>query len=179
MARTIISIVFLGAALMIFVSWTKPIIDEVEILRAQDEAFNSSLASSKELMAERDEILSQYNSISQDDFGRMDKLLPPRMNAVNLMIEVDNLARTRGLLLKRIDVKKQEAEQKISFGSEKKYFEEIPVSMTLTGSYESFIAFLGQMEKSLSLVDIKELTFNAGKINSYEFNIKAKTYWKK
>ncbi len=179
MARGIISLFFLGVAIVVFFAWTNPNFESVKSLREQEAAFDGILASTKQLQAIRDGILSDYNSITRSDLERLNKLLPSQMKAVKLVIEIENIAKKHNLLLKNIDVKKPAEEKKSVFGAEKKYFDKIPVSISLVGRYNLFISFLNDLEKSLSLIDIDRLSFSSGKTDSYEFNISAVTYWKK
>ena len=52
--------------------------------------------------------------------------------------------------------------------------------MTVTASYDNFIAFLKDLEKSLRLVDVVSLTFTAPESSpTYDFTIGLKTYWLK
>lgn len=178
MARSIISLFFLGVAIAVFFAWSKPNFEAVKSLREQQTAFDSVLASSKQLQKTRDGILSQYNSITQNDLERLNKLLPSRMKAIKIVIELENITRKHNLLLKNIDVQKPAEKQKAVFGEEKKYFDEIPITMSVFGRYDLFTSFLKDLEKSLSLIDINNLSFSAGKSDSYEFNISASTYWK-
>ena len=54
----------------------------------------------------------------------------------------------------------------------------VELGFTVSASYENFLAFLHDLEHSLRVVDIENLTFQVqpeGTINDYQFNIR--TYW--
>jgi len=180
MARVITSLIFLTAAITVFFAWTKPDFAKVEHLKKRETAFNEILGNSKQLRIVRDKILSEYNSISQEDLDKLNKILPSKMEAVKLIIEIENIAKSHGLLLKNIDVKKSKETGKPSFGSKKDDFGKVSMSMSVVGRYGSFVTFLEDLERNSSLIDIDNITFSSsGSSGSYEFGIGATTYWEK
>lgn len=179
MFRSILSIIFIAAAIIIFFTWTQPYIKEIRDLRSQSNIINENLANLKELQSMRDEILSKYNSISQLDLDRLNKTLPSQANAIELIIEIENIAKGNGMSLKNIDASVPEEKQSAQITDKTKIANTIPVTIRLTGPYSSFIAFLENLEKNLRLVDIEKITFLSGDVDLYEYNITAVTYWKK
>jgi len=55
----------------------------------------------------------------------------------------------------------------------------IGYSFTFSGSYEVFKSILAALEKSLRLADITDIAFLSGDNNSFEFTIRAKSYYQK
>jgi Tfp pilus assembly protein PilO len=54
------------------------------------------------------------------------------------------------------------------------------VSFKVDSDYETFVSFLQDVEKSLRIVDVTDLTFTApDKSTNYDFGITIKTYWLK
>ena len=53
----------------------------------------------------------------------------------------------------------------------------VDLSFSVSGSYETFLAFLRDLERSLRLVDVTKLSFNAASSNNYDFNVTIRTYW--
>lgn len=173
------SIIFVGAAVMIFFTWTQPILNEIKSLYIQENALNSTLANFAEFQAKRDEILEKYNAISKDDLKKLNKFLPSVANAVDLVVEIENITKDSSLILRDIDIKKPEDTQKSSFENQKTGAGKILVFMKVVGPYKSFISFLNNLEKNIRLTEIERITFIAGNADSYEYNIIADTYWKK
>lgn len=179
MARIITSLIFLAAAFMVFFAWTRPNFAEVGKLQKKEIAFNEILGNSKQLQTVRDKILSEYNSISQDDLDKLDKIIPSKMEAIKLIVEIESIAKSHGLLLKNIDVKKGEGKNGASFGPKREDFGKVSMIMSVVGRYSSFVSFLKDLERNSSLIDIDKITFSSSDTNSYEFSIGAVTYWKK
>jgi len=178
--RIIISLIFIAVATMGFLTWTLPEYREITSLKEQESGFDGVLASVKQLKEQSDEVLSEYNAIAQEDIDRLSKFLPSQVESIKLVIELEKITKARRLLLKSINVRDSQEVKKTSFGSSKnsKDFEAIEVDMSVVGSYSSFIAFLKDLETSLRLIDIKKISFTAGDADSYEFRIRAVTYWK-
>lgn len=178
MARIITTFVFLATAVIVFFNWTLPNFKHIESLRGQEKSFNGVLARSKDLQTIRDDLLSKYNSISPDDWGRLGKILHSKVDTMKLIVGIENTAEKHGITLKNIDFQNSAKKQKASFGEKEKEFNETALNISMTGPYESFVSFLEDLEKSLNLIDVNQINFKADKADSYEFNIKAVTYWK-
>lgn len=177
--KSIMSVIFIGAAAVLFFTWTQPILGEIKTLSGRESTLNSTLANFKAFQTKRDNILDAYNSINKSDLDRLNKFLPSMSNAVDLVIEIESMAKSSGLILKDINVKKPEETQKSSFENKKSGVGNILVTMKVTGSYKSFISFLGNLEKNVRLIEIERISFIAGDADSYEYNLVASTYWKK
>ncbi len=163
---------------MIFFVWTIPVFNEIKSLNLREGSFNSVLAKSKELQATKDKLLSEYNSVNENDINRLDKILPPKEQSTRIFIEINNIAKRYGLVLKDINAQKLKGNLNASFGKKEKKFDKSILRMTLIGPYASFVSFLGDLEKNLTLIDVNQIDFNVGDSDSYEFNIDALTYWK-
>lgn len=178
MGRIIASIFLLAATVMVFFTWTNPVLKTVKTLKTEQNSLDLSLNNLKEVRSVSDQILSEYNSIPQEDLNKLNKLLPSKMKAIEFVMEVENMVKKHNLLLKNVDIQKPDKKERIVFGETKKPFEKIPLSISVVGSYASFVSFLSDMERSLSVIDVESLNFRSGKIDSYQFSIKASTYWK-
>lgn len=178
MFRNILSVFFLIAAVVIFFTWTKPLMQEADVLKSKRDSYEKNLADLNDLQDIKEKILSQYNSISQENLDRMDKMLPSGANSIEAILEVEKIVKNAGMSLKTIDAVNPSSE-KSSGNSKKEKANSIPVNMKLSGSYSSFVAFLGLLEKNLRLVDVEKINFSSGTVDVYEYNITAKTYWVK
>ena len=178
MARAIFSIVLILAAVGVSIVWTRPLWQEARLTAADKAEFQSTLLRFQELRKTRDELLNKYNSLSKDDLLRLESLMPSRPDSGFLLTTLEALSKKNGVLLKRIDIREQ-AEKAAALNQAALPFELLPFEITISGSYESFRSFLGDLERSRRLVEVKEVSFTAGGANSYEVAIKAATFWQK
>lgn len=176
--RTVTALIFIGAAIAIFVVWTQPLILEVKESSARAEVLDNSLSKLKELQAIRDSLLGKYNSIEESDIDYLNKFLPSKPAAIDFVLEIDNIAESNGVSLKSIDVKDPDrggAQMQEEEGSVRR----IPVVMKVTGPYKSFVAFIYDIERNLRLTKIENIDFKAGEIDLYDYNVTVSTYWLK
>lgn len=178
MSRIITTIIFLAAAVAFFWLWTMPLFNDISALDAEKASLDNALAKSKELQTLRDNLLSQYNAISQDDLGRIDKLLPQQLESGDLITTIENRAKFHNLLLKNINISKvpQSGDSGEAFGALSLPYKSMPLSFVVSGRYDSFSSFLTELEKNLRLIDVEALSFSAGGGESHEFSINTKTY---
>lgn len=178
MTRFILPILFLAMAVVLFLSQTQPNFSQTKVLKADKQSFEEALQYSRELQTLRDELLTQYNSISQEDLARLNELLPPQIDSGSLIVILEDRAKNRGLLLKKIDVseKKLTADPFAVIGAALPPFRVLGLSLSVSGSYGSFLEFLADLEKSLRIIDVEQIVFSGGASEVIEFQLSAKTY---
>ena len=166
---------------MIFFVWFQPVFNEIKDLGAQKASFDEALFTSRQIQETRKGLLDQYNTISQENLDRLNKIFPSQPGSIKYIIEIDNILRKNGMVLKSIDIQeKAGGSQGVAFGVEKQPFEIFPISMKVTGSYKSFYSFLKDLANNLRLTDINTLEFSSGGTSDqYDFSISASIYWQK
>jgi hypothetical protein len=90
----------------------------------------------------------------------------------------EETVKAHGLLLKKIDVKesKQTAGSSAVLGTVSAPYKTIDLTLLVSGSYASILALFSDLDKSLRLMDVENITFSAATADSYEFSITARTY---
>ncbi len=178
MTRTIFAVILILAAIGILVYLARPIFDEAKTLSAQKGELENVLLQFQKLRKVRDNLMTQYNSISPDDLARLNEVLPSEPDSGGLLVNLENLSRASGALLKKVDIKEKK-EGVIMFGKAPEIFERLPFEISIASSYEAFRSLLAGLEQNLRLSDVSEISFTASEKNTYEFLIKADTYWLK
>lgn len=178
MGRNIIILLFLIVAVSVFWFWTRPLLVEIDVLKAEKDSFNQALARSRELQELRDAILGKFNSISQDDLYRLSKMLPKEPEATKLLVQLSDVAdASGGVILNFLDAQEMK-KSGAAFLDDQIGYQEVDLNINLSAKYEDFLVFLTELQKSLRLIDVKRIDFFAGDTNFYEFNINAKAYYK-
>lgn len=179
MFKAIISIIFLATAAIVFFVWTQPLFNEVKDLMSQSSSFEEALSTSRQIQEKRNSLLSQYNKISKENVGRLNKLLPSQPDSIKYILEIEKVAQQNGIILKDIDIREETEGIQKAVSEKESLFESVPLSMKVIGSYKSFYSFLGNLERSLRLTDVNAVSFSAADSDFYEFNIEGIFYWKK
>lgn len=184
MVRTILSLLGVGGAVALFFLYTKPAYDGVATLRAENESYDLALEKAAELQRLKQSLLSRFNAFNPTDIERLHKLLPDHVDNVRLVLDLDTLASKHGIALQNVVISRptvaEEGRGNVIGPSQRK-FESLTMQFTTTGTYERFKVFLTDLEESLRIVDVIDLTINAGAPvagePTYSFNITLRTYW--
>lgn len=179
--KNIISILLILAAIALFAFFTNPRFAEVQTLADEVAQFDDALERSKELISLRDALLSRYNSIPTQDINRIGTMLPDSIDTVRLIIDIDALAARYGMSLANISIgSADEPAVRGGIGPTGSAFGKLTLSFTVASTYDRFHAFLGDLERSLRILDITSISFGsptAAGVTPY--NISLTTYWLK
>lgn len=195
MMKNFISILFIVGAAVLFWFWTKPLLNDIDGLASKKETIDKALADSRQMQEMRQSILDKYNAISEEDLSRLSKMLPEKQIIANLILEVENVAKNSGTVFKSFDSSKVANEEKTQSAVKYEYsggetssaasnktqktYSKVAFGVSVSASYENFIVFLKELEKSLHMIDVNSISFSSGDKNFYEFKIDADTYFKK
>lgn len=180
MKNSVVFVFLLIVAFVVFWFWTKPAWIETQKLREEQKTFIVFLNKIKEDRILRDDLLSIYNSIPASELERLNKMVPKEIDKEKILVQFEDLALKNGVMLKNIDIvqqKKEDGSQKPS--GQLSFANEAMLNLDIGASYENFLNFLRDVEKSLRLIDLEEITLQTGKENFYNFKLKAKTYFQK
>ncbi len=132
----------------------------------------------------REKLIQSASNISSIEKTRLTKMLPDSVDTVRLTMDINGIASKYGILIKRIDVKAEEKKTSGSAPAASPFitaqkadpFNTLPLSFSLTSSYENFNLFLSDLEKSLRIIDIVSISVNPNVSNLYDFSVAARTY---
>jgi Tfp pilus assembly protein PilO len=95
-------LVLIGVALGGFFLITSPIYDDILILQKQSDVYEQALQNSASLQKERDRLTSKFNSFSQEDMTKLEKMLPNSVDNIQLILEMQQEASKRGIIVKNV-----------------------------------------------------------------------------
>ncbi len=188
MNKNATAVILIILSIGIYFTFTRAKIKEIRDVQRVNSEYQKAIENSTTLVKVRDKVLDEYNSISEDDKQRLNKLVPDNVDNVRLIIDVkDDIAARRGLLLKNIKTESPTAQKTDSRpvveGAEPPPAPEkygvVTLSFSVSGGYESFVSFLQDLEASLRIIDVARLSIAANDTGTYDFNVDVKTYWLK
>ena len=178
--KLFLPILFLAIAGALFFLYIDPSYARVKDLLVEQGQIDQALSRSKELQDVRDSLLARYNTFPTAELDRLQKLVPDHVDNVRLILDLDAMASKYGMRVRDVNIggdsSRTEAE---SIGSDDSAYESVVLSFTVSGTYTTFRQFLTDLEKSLRLVDVVGLAFNASETGIYNFTFHVKTYWLK
>lgn len=181
--RTILSIVMILTSIGGFIAYIIPTYGDVKTIGQQKTEYLEILANARLLTEKRDQLLQIYNSITQPEIERLEKMLPTNPDNVKLILEIDALAKTQGLSLQNVKIKEStDADQKNQKTGVKTNPDigTLTLEFTTTGPYPGFVNFSSILERNLRIMNIKRVSFLApdDKAN-YQYQTTVETYWVK
>ena len=203
--KPFIAILLFVLSVVLAVFYIKPAWPRTRELRQDVSFLEETLESARELQSVRDRLLAKYNSFTPNDIERLNKLLPDNVDNVRLIIDINEMAGRYGLAIQDIDIKKEpESELRTAgetageegdFGASAREAREaleaeegpgepklsfLTLSFSVLAPYERFLALLSDLERSLRIVDVTELSFGSSKeaaTKGHVFAVTVKTYW--
>ncbi len=183
--RSFISIAMIVAAAGVFYFGIDPAYNSadggIKVLRATVADYNTALDNSAELRKVRGALISKYNNLDKTNLDRLAKLLPDGVDNVRLILDINSMAAKYGMSIKNIKITQDNV---IGTGatpaSNQNPVGSIKLSFAVTTSYENYLQFLTDMEKSLRIVDVVGLSFVTNdKDNTVTYTTILQTYWLK
>jgi hypothetical protein len=189
--KNILAALLIIASIGIFYLLLEPAYRGIQIARVEKSQYEKALNDSR-AVEERQSILgAKYNEMAPSDIERLEKMLPDSIDNIRLIIEVDRIAQRYNMMLRdprvsqqKEDVGSLQAALSASSGLASLYGVGI-LSFGVTGTYEAYIAFIKDLEKSLRLIDITTIALSpassggGSSAGTYNFETIIKTYWLK
>jgi Tfp pilus assembly protein PilO len=208
--KLILPISFLVIVGVLFFVVIDPIYGDVKQLRTDVSTYNVALDNSTELQKTRDSLIETYKNIKKEDKERLNHFLPSTINNIELILEIEKIASLHGMPIKDIkfdsmnvgikDTTTADPKAKdvvVAEANPKDYlpYGIFPISFSVDGDYNTFVAFLTDLEHNLRLVDVKSISFtvptpsqntggstqggNQTNPNIFSYSLKVETYWLK
>ena len=92
---------------------------------------------------------------------------------------MNRIAQSHGLVIKNIKLDTAAKLETGKIGQDFSKYGTVGLSFSVNSSYDNFQNFLADLEKSLRLVDISDLSVAGNDTGIYDFSVGLKTYWLK
>ena len=195
MTKAILSILFIGASVLVFVLYVQPTYDDIQRNRATVAQFDSALERTREIQTLKESLLNRYNVFVGENLDRLQKMLPDHVDNVRLVLDLDGIASRYGLRLQNVTVQQQSPAENngaviLNSGNiQNNPYQSLTLQFRVVATYDDFLRLLGDLESSLRIVDLVSLSvqpFSAsGAITEeeteplYTFGVALRTYWLK
>lgn len=178
--RTLLPLFLTIIAVGLFALYTNPTYQSVKDAQAEAAQYDQALTQSSQLRSTRDQLLARRNTFSADDVRKLERVLPDNVDNIRLIIDIDNIAARYGLQVKDVALGRNSAmsgSQPSSVGQGSQVVGTVELGFAVSATYDNFIAFLQDLEKSVRIVDVESIKFSSGSgdLNSYALQIR--TYW--
>lgn len=195
---TILLLIFSGALFFLLIM---PQFREVRDLRSTKTRLQGEVETVREKITSTKKAIAKFEALKQEDIARIEAALPKEIDLPNLLVLVESLISSSGLITEDINVQESKpivvraTEQATSQGAggisprflsgltgEDRGHRAATIIFSLLGTYESFKGFLQVTERSLRIFDVETISFSSptGGEGSgvFRFSVKMNTYYK-
>lgn len=175
------AIILLLLAIGLFYTFTNGQYQEVKKLQALSNEYGDVLKSVSLITEFRDRLLVTYETFPKVEIERVDKILPDNIDIVRLALDLDGMASRHGISIEEIQAKAgaNENADLIILPENAEVYETATISLHFVSNYENFTRLLDDMEKSLRIMDVKLVSFQATDSGLYDYRVSVDTYWLK
>lgn len=181
--NTIISLALILGLIAALIWVVVPKYDAVSALMKEVSILQNDLSKKIEIKQKIDELEARYETY-KGQLMKVSKILPAAKDYPGLLVTIQQLTSTAGLLMNDIDIKAEEAAAAkgiIKAGktaaAEEEIFKKLAISLSVSGSYEQFKSFLGLLETNIRIIDVESVEFTYSDKELTKFNIRANTYY--
>ena len=151
----------------------------VKGLQAENAQYQEALNNTTAIGQKRGTLVTKMEAITSDNLTRLQALLPDNVDNIKLVIDMNQIAENHALTLKNVKLDTAAGTDQTKIGQDNKKYGTVGLSFSVSSSYENFQNFLADLEKSLRLVDITDLSVTGNDTGVYDFSVSLKTYWLK
>jgi hypothetical protein len=176
--NNIISVVVILTSIGIFFGYVDPTYTDVKALRLEKSDYDRALNNSNELQDEKKKLLAKLEAMPDTNLDAISKLLPDNIDNIRLIIDVDEMAKTYGMRIRNF--KTDTSDKKDTIGKDNGAYGTLTLTFSTAATYSTFLAFMRDLERSLRVIDVTSISFNATEANPiYDYSVTIKTYWLK
>ena len=170
---TVLIILAIGA----FFLYIDPTMTTVQALSDERDRLLEATALADELGAARSQRQAELNEIRDREGDRLERMVPAGRDDARTLMTIDAIVDEHGFSLEDVSVSEGTAAQRRSFieESDGRYGLKT-VNFTVEAPYQEFIDLLQDIEQSLRLFDVVEMSFEGGDEPEYLFSLTLHTY---
>ncbi|OIO50893.1 hypothetical protein CO131_02210 [Candidatus Kaiserbacteria bacterium CG_4_9_14_3_um_filter_50_16] len=152
--------------------WSGPIAASKAAIASDDQA----LAAASRYATQQNELATARSAIDPADLTRLSSFLPDSVDNVRLVLDLNALAARSGLSLSNINVTANTASAE-SANVSASSVGSADLSLSAIGTYAALKTFLGGVEKSERLLDVKDISVKGSDTGVYTYQVQLRLYW--
>lgn len=156
-----------------------PFWTEVSMKIQEKEKYQKTIEEVNSLNQKKDQLLAQIKNIDEEDKKRIDTFMPTSLDFVKLTSDINDVGSKYGIKVDKVSSieKDKSVGNSINEAQPPKPYNTASISFSVTTSYQNFIKFIGDLERSLRVLDIKNIVINPLQGGNFDFKIEMDTYW--
>ncbi len=173
---SIISYIILSLAVLY--SFAYPKFNQVNSLNQEKNKYEEALETVRNIENRKNELLRQYNNISEQDKKRIESVLPNSLDLIKLVSEIDSVASRYGISINNISSSNQSDSigNSVKDAKSVREFQSAIIGFSFDATYEKFLIFIDDLEKNLRVMDLRSLKLET-KENNFSYKVEFEVYW--
>jgi len=195
--KILLSIVFITSAILVSLFFTSKqykggttpfckgidqscFFDGIKTLRENKVSYITALATAQDLESRRNELTNKYNSVSDEDRTRLEALLPNNADNIKLILELEAIAKKRGILIESPKLQNEIVISKSITGQDLRGdvasdpngalpYGTFSFDFTVRTNYENMKTLISDIEKNLRLIEIVSISIKVPEVNPKDF----------
>lgn len=194
-ALSVIMVFYLGSAVLngsdqpLLKAWFLNGTDQgLKDLLEEKGKLDEALSNARTLRDKMAQLERAEQNITAADREKLDAFIPDRIDTVDFVYDINNIAARHGMMLRDVNIKASEETKAEGLSSRELSVTEaagadtitdMTMSFQVSGSYKSLLGFLDDLSVSLRVADVTSLAFSTGENGINQYDIELKTYWVK
>jgi Tfp pilus assembly protein PilO len=184
MFKSLTPILTIITAIILFVFFTQPIYEEIKLINAETADYNSTAEQYSVFNGKLQALLAKKNQINVAQLERLDTMLPATVDIPRVLIDLEYMARSKGMLFGNVVIDSESSRLKNSRSTnanqEQNSVNKALVSSTITfdviGRYGQFKGFLESLESSLSFMEITRISLTTSSEVFQQYSVTVRMY---
>lgn len=160
MNRYLAPVILSILSVAIYINYIDGTYRQIEKKLAAEDELNVYLKDAMEAQSKLSAIAATYKSIAPEEEQKLNRLLPDNIDPTRLVVDVNGLAEQHGLIAQNVKT----SVEKESEENPRKYVVH-ELTFTVTSTYGVVREFIADLEKSLQLRDIVNVSFMVGTLS--------------
>lgn len=185
MFKSLVPTLSIIVSLVLFIFVAKPQFNEAQTINADYTEYQDTIQKYEEFNAEINALKSKKNSIRISDRERIDAMIPSSIDNPRILVDLEALAKKHSLLFGNIKTDKG-TEKVYTQTSNKNTSPEAQnsenrlltndISFDVIGTYDQFKNFLNDIESSLTIMEVKTISFDVTEGAFQQYSVTVQTY---
>jgi len=192
MFRSIIPIILIITSILIGFFYAKPIYEEMSIARSRLQAIDETLQKTKDISSAATELRREIESISPEDLDKLENvILPDDIDQIRFLNMLSSVASRQNLFLEGLQITNSAGDSTdntlIDGRVVSAKVNKLEVSFSVSTDYDTFKIFLNDLEQSLALIEVEDISISVPSYESseeegngdvpYAYSVQISTYW--
>lgn len=176
-------VLIIAISVGMYFMYISPTAMDVKVLNQQKIKLDNILEKAKELKIKRESVLLDYTSISESDLDRFNKVIPEKFDPVIFVNNMNTLAFQDSVTVGNFTISSLGSNNEgiVSDVAPVSTYKITSISFKVTGQYDNLLKFLNNLESSLNLFDVvnlsvEQLTSTGSNKNQMQFSLEMNTY---